>query len=61
MSKVIMIGANREVIHIGVGDLVDVLSETSTDQAEAIALRLSELTGAKSRERHPITFGLEAQ
>lgn len=40
-------------------DLEDVLLETTAAQAEAIAERLAELTGAKSRERHPINLGLE--
>lgn len=61
MAKVIIIGANREIIKAVGSDLEDVLMETTTDQAEAIALRLAELTGARSRERHPLTFGLEAQ
>lgn len=58
MAKGFTVGSNGQKNWFG-QDLSDILQETTAAQAQAIAERLAEITGARSRERHPINLGLE--
>ena len=60
MSDGFIILPNGEKRLVG-EDLLDVLNRTTAEQFEAIATRLAEITQSKSREKHPLTIGLEVK